>query len=116
MKLECGMKKKAAIITILLVLLGSCLICVGFPLWANRDPYERKRANLAQELGVNLTNYPPRGFPINYFEEAIAPRMSSEEVHKIVRGYDAVFLCDTNRELYYFFSTDDNKADRYLVA
>jgi hypothetical protein len=106
--------KKHMVLIVGLVILFSSVFFVSCAGWG--DPYSAERKNLASELGVNLSDYPQLGFPVNYFYEVLKPGMSSEEVHKMVIGYKAVFLCDGDSELYYYFSTDDNKADRYLIV
>jgi hypothetical protein len=107
------MKKKVVIFAVVLLVLFS--ICLLFWISGDFDPYWRERKSLAKELGVNTDEYSERWIPINYFNVVLKPGMSSEEVHQIVRGYEAVFLCDTNDEFYYYFSTDDDKADRFLI-
>ena len=112
--------KKKYVISAMFVLLGFCLFFGLFfdriALWSNRDPYARKRESLAIELGVDISKYSKRGFPTNYFQEVLKTGMSSEDVHQIVRGYDVVFHCSRNTEFYYYFSTDSNKAVRYLIT
>ena len=43
--------------------------------------------------------------------------MTSDEVHRIVRGYEAVYRCyeEHQNELYYYFSTDEKEATRFLI-
>lgn len=113
------MKKKFAIYAILfvfLLVLGFCLAFDRIALWVNHDPYARERENLAKELGVDINLYPNGTFPENYFYEVLKPGMSSQEVHEIVKGYDAVFHCSNNTEFYYYFSTYGDKASRYLIT
>jgi len=107
--------KKDQILVVLLITLLCCSIFLA-SCTSLGDPYAAERKNLASALGVKLSNYPQLGFPVNYFYEVLKPGMSSDEVHKIVIGYKTVFLCDGNREFYYYFSTDDDKADRFLVV
>ena len=110
------MKKNIANFLCLFVLVSIFLLCSL--LWGcNTDPYLHERKSLADEIGVNIDKYPPIDvFPSNYFFEVLEPGMSSEEVHQIVRGYKAVFICDWNLEFYYFFSSDGDKAVRYIIS
>jgi hypothetical protein len=108
------MKKNVVLVVVLATLFFSSVFLASCASWG--DPYSIDRKNLASELRVNLSDYPQLGFPMNYFYEVLKPGMSSEEVHKIVIGYKAVFLCDGNKEFYYYFSTDEDKADRFLVG
>ena len=113
------MKKESTTIKALLVLvtLLTVLICLLPAAYEQvYVPYSRERKSLAKELGVNINNYRARLFPFDYFEETLKPGMSSDEVHSIVRGYKTVMRCGTNAEIYYFFSTDVDKAERYLVS
>jgi len=111
------MKKNIVLFAVLLILLLVCLVFAGCKTWD--DPYSLERENLANKLGVNISDYPDRSFPINYFTDVLKPGMNSEEVHQIMRGYKSVFLCNTNSshntEFYYFLSTNDDTADRILV-
>jgi hypothetical protein len=107
------MKKNFITYSIIIFLLISCIVFVGYKIWG--DPFALERRNLAKELGVETTKYQGRGFPINYFTDVLKPGMSSDEVHQKVKGYKIAYLCDNNKEFYYFFSTDGNKADRILI-
>jgi hypothetical protein len=108
------MKKDQILVVVLITLLCSSAFLTSCASWG--DPYYTERKNLASTLGVKLSDYPQLGFPMNYFGEVLKPGMSSEEVHKIVIGYKTVFLCDGDSEFYYYFSTDDDKADRFLIV
>jgi hypothetical protein len=111
-------KKKVVLPAVLSILLLACIILIGYKIWG--DPYSYERKNLANELGVKTSDYPGRSFPINYFTDILKPGMSSKEVHQIMRGYTAVFLCNTKSdfptEFYFFLSTDENTSDRILVT
>ena len=110
------MKKYCVICVSLVFLLCVLLVCFLLSDW-NIDPYLRERKILADELGVNINKYRPIDvFPSNYFFEVLESGMSSEEVHQIVKGYEAVFICDWNLEYYYFFSSDSDKAVRFIIS
>jgi hypothetical protein len=112
------MNKNVVLVFVSATLLFCLVFLASCANWG--DPYVTDRKNLAREMGVNLSDYAPLGFPTQYLYEVLKPGLSSDEVHKIVIGYKVVFLCDGDRkgnsELYYYFSTDEDKADRFLIV
>jgi hypothetical protein len=112
------MNKNTTLVVVLVILFCSSVFLASCASWG--DPYAAERKKLASELGVKLSDYHPLGFPANYFDDVLQPGMSSEEVHKIVIGYKVVYLCyqdlKLNSELYYYFSTDENEANRFLIV
>ena len=79
----------------------------------------QKRKVLADLMSVSLEQYPY--FPDDYFPEKLIEGMSIEEVHRIMIGYEKVYNssnCSEDSscyEVYYYFSTDENKADRIQI-
>ena len=112
------MKNQVRFFVILLVItifLSGCGLLRG-PYWR----YRQEQKTLAKELGVKISDYPGEGdFPIGYLEAKLNPGMTYEEVHQVIKGYTAVYSCGLNSdfpwEIYYYFSTDDDKAIRYEV-
>jgi hypothetical protein len=81
------------------------------PYW----PYILEQKKLAQSLGVEINDYPASyAFPVGYFHEILQPNMTLNEVHTIVRGYISVYNCGY-KEVYYYFSKNDNRAIRFEV-
>ena len=83
--------------------------------------YEKKQNDLARLLGVNIDEHNRTYFPEIYFYDSLEIGMTSAEVHEVVRGYEAVYLCKENSygdyedELYYYYSLNDNKAMRFMI-
>jgi len=89
-----------------------------FALYKYIPAHKRKveRRNLANLLGVSLENYPPETyFPASYFRTQLKEGMSIDEVHEIFQGYEQVYRCGKVTEIYYFYDTEDDKADRLQV-
>lgn len=100
-------------ILILLAILRAILFTSkGISLWK----INQERINLAEALGVNIDDYHPDSFPIDFFVDALKPGLDYSDVHKIVIGYEMVFLCDKKCEFYYYFSADDEEAMRFLLC
>jgi len=73
--------------------------------------YKQMQNDLAAKLGVKIEDYQPEEyFPDSYFWSVLKPGMDISEVHKIVIGYEKVFRCDNFFEIYYYFSSDYEKA------
>jgi hypothetical protein len=101
------------------VILGCFLLAATFavfranPYW----PHILQQKELAKDLGVQINDYPASyAFPIGYFHEILKPRMTLEEVHKIIKGYIHVYNCENYKEVYYFFSENDSRAIRFEVT
>ncbi len=78
---------------------------------------ENRQNELADLLGIDIEQYDRRGFPDVYFLSVLQPGMTASEVHRIVLGYEMVFICngDYQDELYYYYSLDDRKATRFMI-
>lgn len=77
----------------------------------------KKQESLAKSLEVKIEDYPyEMTFPVGYFDSALKPGMTYDEVHSIVRGYERVYRCYGFTEIYYYFSDNDNDAIRCRVA
>jgi len=96
-----------------------CALAVGY--WAVRSVVdvttrEMMQLELAKELGVSVEDYPYRtSFPAGYFYMGLQPGMSITEVHKIVQGYEKVLHCGTRSEIYYYFSSELEDAQRFKL-
>jgi hypothetical protein len=78
--------------------------------------YRAKQSMLADELGVKITDYEnSEEFPIGYFISILQPGMNTEEVHTKIIGYEKVYNCSWWGEIYYFYSSEDNKALRFVI-
>jgi hypothetical protein len=73
--------------------------------------YKQMQNDLAEKLGVKIEDYPPEEyFPETYFGSVLKPGMDISEVHKFVIGYENVFRCGKHGELYFYFSSEGEKA------
>lgn len=92
--------------------LGSCWIA---PLLI-QSPREKMQEDLANELNIKIQDYlPSYSFPVGYFHAVLHSGMHIQDVHEIVKGYQKVLHCDMYSEIYYYFSTDDDEAERIEV-
>jgi hypothetical protein len=83
----------------------------------NSSSYEKKREDLADKLGVEIQDYPDESmFPLGYFDVTLESGMTLNEIHEIVQGYEKVLHCRTYSEIYYYFSTEDDKALRFEIT
>ena len=70
-----------------------------------------QREELARELGLDPQIYGRIPyFPIGHFYETLPPGTPISQVHQIVKGYEAVFVCGNYMEMYYYYSTSDEDA------
>jgi hypothetical protein len=99
------------IISIIFILAASYLIVVPM---TKQDALKEKQEALAKSLGVKIQDYAGT-FPTNYFYAVLKPKMTLDEVHGIVRGYERVSNCWGTAELYYYFGTDKNDAIRFML-
>lgn len=75
-----------------------------------------QQEDLAKYLEIDTKRYPlDYGFPFGYFRSTLTPDMTITEVHKQIHGYTKVFQCLENREVYYYYSNDDQRALRFEV-
>jgi hypothetical protein len=116
-----NMETRSSSILIPLIRLGAVLLAVGVVAWvattniiaANLRNREEKA--IANALGVKREDYPAsRPFPGSYFETVLKPGMTIQKVHEIVQGYMKATSCGVDEELYYFYGTDNETADRIL--
>jgi hypothetical protein len=95
------------IVVVMLLLTASCGSSIA-----------AKQQALASELGVQIGDYAaPQIFPVGYFRETLKSGTEMNVVHQDIRGYDKVLHCETGglREIYYYFSSDDQTAIRFQV-
>jgi hypothetical protein len=93
-----------------------CILITIILFACNSNPYHKQQQALAEQLGVKIEDYPyPRIFPHYYFSEILRTGMSPKEVHNIVKGYDEIFVCGDYKEIYYYFSRNDDKALRLQI-
>jgi hypothetical protein len=58
---------------------------------------------------------------LGYFYANLKPDMTVDEIHKIVQGYEKAYRCRSSgavyyyKEVFYYFSPDDNKALRFQI-
>lgn len=78
--------------------------------------FQEKQETLAKTLGVDVnTNARSAPFPLGYFIGKL-PGSTLEEAHRLIQGYEAVYHCGGNIEVYYYYSTNDNDALRMQVG
>jgi hypothetical protein len=79
--------------------------------------YRIKEENLAKELGIANEDYLNKyvKFPYGYYKAIIPIGTSIEVVHNKIIGYEKVYYCYRTREVYYFFSENDERAQRFEV-
>jgi hypothetical protein len=70
---------------------------------------------LGNDLGIQIGDTFNPFFPIGYFDSVLKPGMDISEVHKNVIGYKKVFRCYWGEEIYYYFSSEDDKALRFEI-
>jgi hypothetical protein len=95
------------------------LLCIIFILnaLAPKNAFRSQQEDLARQLGVKIEDYPvPDEFPVEYFYTTLQPGMTLDQVHSIVRGYEAVYNCSLEEEIYYYFSLSDDKALRFMLT
>jgi hypothetical protein len=79
--------------------------------------YGTQKRDLANLFGINLVEFEQeKRFPYQYFYDNLADGMTVREVHQIMRRYEKVLKCGDFAEIYYYFSTDEELAYRYLVG
>jgi hypothetical protein len=106
------MKSKLNKITFLTLILYNLLMLVG----CASNPYQQDQIKLAHEIGVKIEDFPsPKAFPVGYYFTILQPGMTLDEVHKTIQGYEVVKNCRNTTEIYYYFSTNDEKALRFEV-
>jgi hypothetical protein len=99
-----------------LVVIGSCSLSVFVNRRRERQLRVQQREALAEQLGVEILDYPAEKlFPAGYFEAVLQPGVSVEEVHRIVQGYELALVCQDYAEVYYFYSKDDFEAVRIML-
>ena len=109
--MEYKLDKKIKSVFIILVLYSLIILSA-----CNSNPYQQEQEKLASQLGIKINDYPyPYSFPISYFDTILQPGMSMEVVHGVIRGYEKVWKCSDSREIYYYFSTNDDTALRFQV-
>jgi hypothetical protein len=112
-------KKKLLIVVVMII----AMIMIGqfciLPAWkknAMELALGKMQEELAQTIGVRIEDYKnPNVFPVGYFATVLKPGMTYVEVHQIVRGYEDVLACFSQEEVYYYFSTDEKTAIRFIV-
>jgi hypothetical protein len=79
----------------------------------------QRQETLAEALGIRVEGQTYSAiFPLDYFRTRLHRGTSTiDEVHEEIRGYDKVVHCSVGgqREMYYYYSTEDNKALRIEV-
>ncbi len=108
------MKKETIIWSAIIFIVTSVLVCIVVPFSRNAFLH-KKQDELAEYLGLDVDTYNRAGFPDNYFYRQLSEGMTRDEVHAIVKGYEAVYLCYEWAELYYFFDLDDDRATRFMI-
>ncbi len=104
------MKRKIVWTTAVLIGLGIVIFWIVIPRLEDFR-YELMQSDLAEKLGVKIADYPPEEyFPESFFYSALKSGMDISEVHKIVIGYEKVFRCGKDGEIYYYFSSDGENA------
>jgi hypothetical protein len=84
--------------------------------YATWNPYQKAQEELAQQLGIQISDYPgPISFPTGYYLSILEKGMNRKEIHTIIRGYEKVYHCNQYSEIYYYFDTRDDSAIRFKV-
>jgi hypothetical protein len=106
-------KKVSRVIGFLLVVGLGLFLLLKF---IKTSTLQEMQESLALELGVEIDNFPyPKAFPAGYFYTVLQQGDSRAKVHEIVKGYSMVYHCADYSEIYYYFSTEDNKALRFEI-
>jgi hypothetical protein len=75
-----------------------------------------QQEKLAKELGIRIDDYPFQSeFPAGYFATVLHEGMTLAQVHRIVRGYQDVFRCYGDTEVYYFFDRENKKGVVFMI-
>jgi hypothetical protein len=95
------------------VVIGSCILSIFVNRRREQQLRVQQREALAQQLGVEIVDFPSETlFPAGYLEAVLKPGASVEEVHRIVQGYELALVCQDDAEVYYFYRKDDFEAVR----
>ncbi len=110
------MKKNILFSCVLLTVLILSLLYI-YPVATRKIDLRNKQEALAKNLGVNIEDHPYKvTFPVGYFDSALEPGMTYDEVHRIVRGYERVYRCYGFTEIYYYYSTNHDDAIRFALV
>jgi hypothetical protein len=113
-------KKTLSILLPILLIVSICIASVWIWIWSEWAEQKRilkAQESLALEMGVKVEDYPaPSGFPVGYYYSVLEPGMTLAEVHEMVIGYEQVYHCDRSYEIYYFYSTDELIAIRFMLS
>jgi hypothetical protein len=74
-----------------------------------------QRKALAESWGIKADDY-GLYFPLDYFQAKLQSGASLDEVHAIIKDYKKAFHCGYDREIYYYYYTEDNRALRISVT
>lgn len=107
------MKKNILFSCVLLIVLILSLLYI-YLVATRKIDLRNKQEALAKSMGVRIDDYPYKvTFPVGYFDSALEPGMTYDEVHRIVRGYERVYRCYGFTEIYYYYSTNHDDAIRF---
>jgi hypothetical protein len=105
---QCERLGRFAFVGALLLLLAAC-----------GPPHSQQQEALAEALGIRVEGQTYSAiFPLDYFRTRLHRGTSTiDEVHEVMQGYERVLNCSDGgqREVYYYYSTEDNKALRIEV-
>jgi hypothetical protein len=107
------MNKKQTLMSAVLMLI---VLVVGKNYLEERSA-RLQREELARELGLDPQIYGRIPyFPIGHFDETLPRGTPISQVHQIVKGYEAVFVCEDYIEMYYYYSTSDEDALIFTIS
>ena len=107
------MNKKQTLMAVVLMLI---VLVVGKNYLEERSA-RLQREELARELGLDPQIHGRISyFPVNYFYKTLPPGTPISQVHQIVKGYEAVFVCGNYMEMYYYYSTSDEDAKIFTIS
>ena len=84
-----------------------------FQNYKKEQELHNKQTELAKVMEVGNENYPY--FPVDYLSKTIKYGMTFNEAHNFLLGYEDVYNDNESSEIYYYFSKDDDKAERIWI-
>lgn len=94
----------------------SCILLTILCLVSGNLQMRIQQEKLARTLEVRIDDYPyPFSFPSGYYYSVLKPGMTIKEVHQLIKSYEKVLNCHNVSEIYYFYDSSEEKAERFEI-